>query len=80
MLQLFICPATAAVKKGKSGMSFESSIGPSHPISDIVTSDVCRLKKTRNKGDWKPQVFLVKGVMAQCHIFWVSSGSVVAVK
>ena len=29
-------------------MSFESSIGPSHPISEIATSHVCRLKKTRN--------------------------------
>ena len=52
-----MCPAFTAVKKGTSGMSFESSIGPSHPISEIVTSHVCRLKKTRNEGDWKNGVF-----------------------
>ena len=46
-----MCPAFTAVKKGTSGMSFESSMGPSHPISEIVTSHVCRLKKTRNEGD-----------------------------
>ena len=34
-------------------MSFKSSIGPSHPISEIATSHVCRLKKTRNEGDQK---------------------------
>ena len=38
-------------------MSFESSIGPSHPISEIATSHVCRLKKTRNKGDQKSRFF-----------------------
>ena len=47
----------AAVKKGTTGMSFESSIGPSHLISEIVTSHVCRLKKTRNKGDQKSHLF-----------------------
>ena len=40
-----MCPAFTAVKKGTSGISFESSIGPSHPISEIVTSHVCRLLK-----------------------------------
>ena len=34
-------------------MSFVSSIGPSHPISEIGTSHIYRLKKTRNKGDQK---------------------------
>ena len=37
--------ATVAVKKEKTAMSFKSSIGPSHPISEITTSDVCRLKR-----------------------------------
>ena len=50
------------VKKGTSGMSFKSSVGPSHPISEIVTSHVCRLKKTKNKGDQTSHVFLIKGV------------------
>ena len=39
-------------------MSFKSSIGPSHPISEIATSHVCRLKKTRKEGDQKSHVFL----------------------
>ena len=56
--------AIATVKKGTTGMSFESSIGPSHPISEIATSHVCRLEKTRNKGDEKWHVFLIKGVRA----------------
>ena len=39
----------ACVKKKKSEMSFKFSIGPSHPISEIATSHVCKLKglKTR---------------------------------
>ena len=36
-----------------TGMSFVFSIGPSHPISEIATSHVYRLKKTRNEGDLK---------------------------
>ena len=36
-------------------MGFASNIEPSHPNSEIVTSHVYRLKKTRNKGDWKPR-------------------------
>ena len=70
----FISPAIAAVKKTTTGMSFKLSIGPSHPISEIVTSHVYWLKKTRsrNMGDLKLHVFLIKRV--QCHIFWVSSG------
>ena len=70
----FISSAIAAVKKTTTGMSFKLSIGPSHPISEIVTSHVYWLKKTRsrNMGDLKLHVFLIKRV--QCHIFWVSSG------
>ena len=45
------------VKKGTNGMSFKSIIGPSQPISEIVTSHVCRLKKTRNEGDQKSHFF-----------------------
>ena len=33
------------------------AIGPSHPISEIATSRVCRLKNTRNKGDLKKFFF-----------------------
>ena len=69
LLENPFCPAIAAVKKGATGMSFESSIGPSHPISEIATSHVCRLKKTRNEGDQKLRVFLIKRVRAQCHKF-----------
>ena len=77
MLQWFICPAVAAVKKRTTGMSFVSSIGANHPISQIVTSHVYRFKKTRNRGDQKLHVLLIKRVRAQWHIFWVSSGWVV---
>ena len=38
-------------------MSFVFSIGPSHPISEIATSHVYRLKKTRNECDLKSRVF-----------------------
>ena len=38
-------------------MSFVSSIGSSHPISEIETSHIYRLKKTRNEGDLKLHVF-----------------------
>ena len=69
MPQYFICPAIPAVKKGTTGMSFESSIGPSYPISEIATSHVYMLKKTRNEGDQKSCVFLIKRVRAQCHKF-----------
>ena len=41
-------------------MSFKSIIGPNHPISEIATSHVYRLKKTRNEGDQKSHVFLIK--------------------
>ena len=43
--------AIAAVKQRTTEMSFVSSIGPSHPISEIGTSHIYRLKKTRNEGD-----------------------------
>ena len=49
-------------------------IGPSHPISEIGTSHIYRLKKTRNEGGWSKIVFLIKRVRAQCYIFWVSCG------
>ena len=42
-----------AVKQRTTEMSFVSSIGPSHPISEIGTSHIYRLKKTRNEGDQK---------------------------
>ena len=38
-------------KNRKTGISFVSSIGPNHPISEIATSHVYRLKKTRNESD-----------------------------
>ena len=45
------------------------------PISEIATSHIYRLKKTRNKGDRKLCVFLIeRRVRTQCYIFWVSSG------
>ena len=43
-------------------MSFVSSIGPNHPISEISTSHVYRLKKTRNEGDQKLRIFLIKSL------------------
>ena len=57
-------------------MSFVSTIGPSQPISEIETSHVYRLKKTRNEGDLKSRVFLIKRV--RTHILsvkWLSSCS-----
>ena len=69
-----------AVKKITTGISFVSSIGPSHPISEITFSHVYRLKKTRNEGDRKTRVFLIKRERTQCHITWVSSDWVVAVR
>ena len=47
-------------------MSFVSSIGSTHPVSEISTSHVYRLKKTRNEGDWKFHIFLIKRVRTQC--------------
>ena len=41
-------------------MSFAFSIGPRYSISEIATSHVYRLEKTRNKGDLKLRVFLIK--------------------
>ena len=38
-------------------MSFVFSIGPSHHISEIATSHIYKLKKTRNEGDLKLHVF-----------------------
>ena len=61
-------------------MSFASSIGPSHPISEIGTSHTHRIKTTRNKGDRKLHVLLIKRVRTQCSIFWVSSAGVAAVR
>ena len=43
-------------------MSFIFSIGPSHIISEIATSLVYKIKKTRNEGDLKLYVFLIKRV------------------
>ena len=77
MLQYFICPDIATVKKGAIVMSFKSSIGLSHhPNSEIATSHVYRIKKTRNKGDQKLCVFRVR---VHCHILWGSKGWVAAV-
>ena len=69
MLQQFIClcPAIAAIKQRTTEMSFVSSIGPRHPISEIATSHIYWLKKTRNKGDQKLRVFLIKRVRTQCY-------------
>ena len=69
MLQWFISPANGAVKKTSTGMSFVFSIGPSHPTSEIETSRVYRLKKTRNEGDLKSRAFLIRRVTIPCHIF-----------
>ena len=48
-------------KNRTTGISFvSSSIGPNHPISEIATSHVYRLKKTKNESDrvkWKLQIF-----------------------
>ena len=59
-------------------MSFVFSIGPSHPISEIATSHIYRLKKTRNEGDLKPRVFLIKKVRTVPYISsvkWLSDCS-----
>ena len=59
-------------------MSFVFSIGPSHPISEIATSHVYRLKKTRNEGDLKSHIFLFKRVRTQYYILsvkWLSGYS-----
>ena len=76
MLQKFICVAIAAAKKRTTGIRFVTSIGSSHPVSEIATSHVYRLKKTRNEGDLKSRVFLIKRV--RTHILsvkWLSSCS-----
>ena len=54
--------------KRTAGMSFISR-GPNHPISEFATSHVYRLKKTRNEGDLKLHVFLIKRVRIQCYIY-----------
>ena len=60
-------------------MSFIFSIGPSPPISEIVTSHVYKLKKTRNEGDLKSHIFLFKRVRTQCRytqsVKWLSGYS-----
>ena len=60
---------------GTTWMSFESSIGPSHPISEIVTSHhVCRLKKTGTRVK-KNCVLLIKRVRVGHSVrFWVWKG------
>ena len=68
MLQKFVCSAIVAVKKRTTGMSVVSR-GPNHPISEFATSHVYRLKKTRNEGDLKLRVLLIKRVRIQCYIF-----------
>ena len=57
--------------KTATGMSFVFSIGPSHPISEIATSHVYRLKKTRNESDRaKIANFLnQKSENTRCYIF-----------
>ena len=58
-----ICPALALVKRGTSEMSFKSSNEPIHPISEKETGcgNNCRLiKKTRNEGDQKLCVVLIR--------------------
>ena len=53
-----------------------------HPISEIVTSHVCRLKKTRNEGDQKLHVFLIKKRVRVHSIikFWVSNDLLLPVR
>ena len=60
---------------GTTWMSFESSIGPSHPISEIVTSHhVCRLKRLE-QGEKKLCSFNQESEgRTQCHRFWVWKG------
>ena len=57
----FVLLIAVVKQKRTTEMSFVSSIsiGPSHPISEIVTSHIYRLKKTRirNEGDRKLCVF-----------------------
>ena len=48
---------SAAVKKETSENSLKFSTGPSHSVSEIGTSHVCRLKKTRGKDSGKLCVF-----------------------
>ena len=71
--QCFIISAIAAVKKEKNKMNLKSSIGPSHPISEIATSHVYRIKRLETRVI-KNHVFSNKRVRAQLHTFWVSSG------
>ena len=59
-------------------MSFESSTGPNHPISEITSSHVCNLKKTRNKGDQKSHFFNQESegtVLYILSVKWLSSCS-----
>ena len=44
-----------AAKRGKSAMSFKSSIGPIHSVSNISTSYILQVKKTRNKSRFSNQ-------------------------
>ena len=69
-------------KNRKTGISFVSSIGPNHPISEIATSHVYMLKKTRNESDRaKIANFLnQKSENTLLYILWVSSDWVVAVR
>ena len=66
------------VKKTTTGMSFIFSIGPSHPISEIATSHVYKLKKTRNKGDLKSCFFNQESEVTVSYILiakWLSGCS-----
>ena len=44
-------------------MSLKSNIGPIHLISETATSHICSLKRTKNRGDRKSCVFLIKRVI-----------------
>ena len=58
-----ICPALALVKRGTSEMSFKSSNEPINPISEKETgcgNNYRLIKKTRNEGDQKLCVVLIR--------------------
>ena len=80
MLQKFICVAIAAAKKRTTGIRFVTSIGSSHPVSEIATSHVYRLKKTRNEGDLKSRVFQSRkwghsAIYSECRVVeWLQWG------
>ena len=70
-------------KNRTTGINFvSSSIGPNQPISEIATSHVYRLKKTKNESDRaKIANFLnQKNENTLLYILWVSSRWVVAVR